>query len=151
MLPIPARVGGYPRSERSRNSPRATGSPRTHLAGRCTGWIICGSARATTCSRTPNARKKRRMRRQIRALPRRSAVLVQDETELLLFPPLLAAWSKRGEAARVWLSGRKARRVIFGAMNLRTGARLFVRRQKERSGHFQAFLAVVRSHWLKDM
>jgi hypothetical protein len=60
---------------------------------------------------------------------------------------LRAAWSKRGEVARVWLSGRNARRVIFGAMNLRTGARLFVPRQRGRSGDFQAFLAEVRSHY----
>jgi DDE superfamily endonuclease len=74
-------------------------------------------------------------------------VLAQDETDLLLFPPLRAAWSKRGEVARVWLSGRNARRVIFGAMNLRTGTRLFVPRAKGRSGDFQAFLAEVRSHY----
>ena len=104
-----------------------------------------GSGRATTWSRTPSARKKRRIRRQIRALPRRSVVLAQDETDLLLFPPLRAAWSKRGEVARVWLSGRNARRVIFGAMNLRTGTRLFVPRERGRSGDFRAFAAEVRS------
>jgi len=74
-------------------------------------------------------------------------VLAEDETDLLLFPPLRAAWSKRGEAARVWLSGRNARRTIFGAMNLRTGTRLFLPRQKGRSGDFQAFLAGLRWHY----
>lgn len=74
-------------------------------------------------------------------------VLAQDETDLLLFPPLRAAWSKRGEVAKVWLSGRNARRVIFGAMNLRTGTRLFLPRLKGRSGDFQAFVKEVRSHY----
>lgn len=74
-------------------------------------------------------------------------VLAQDETDLLLFPPLRSAWSKRGEVARVWLSGRNARRVIFGAMNLRTGTRLFVPREKGRSGDFQAFIEEVRWHY----
>jgi hypothetical protein len=74
-------------------------------------------------------------------------VLAQDETDLLLFPPLRAAWSKRGEVAKVWLSGRNARRVIFGVMNLRTGTRLFLPREKGRSGDFQAFLGEVRSHY----
>jgi len=74
-------------------------------------------------------------------------VLAQDETDLLLFPPLRAAWSRRGEPARVWLSGRNARRVIFGAMNLRTGARLFLPRLKGRSGDFRAFLSEVRSRY----
>jgi hypothetical protein len=102
---------------------------------------------ATLClGPRPGARKKkRRIRRQIRALPRRSVVLAQDETDLLLFPPLRAGWSRRGEVVRVWLSGRNARRVIFGAMNLQTGARLFLPREKGRSGDFQAFLGEVRS------
>lgn len=37
--------------------------------------------------------------------------------------------------------------MIFGAMNLRTGTRLFVPRAKGRSGDFQAFLDEVRSHY----
>ena len=77
-------------------------------------------------------------------MPRRSAVLAQDETDLLLFPPLRAGWSRRGEVARVWLSGRNARRVVFGAMNLRTGTWLFVPRERGRSADFQAFLEEVR-------
>jgi hypothetical protein len=72
-------------------------------------------------------------------------VLAQDETDLLLFPPLRAGWSKRGEAARVRLGGRNARRVVFGAMNVRTGTRLFVPREKGRSADFQAFVSEVRS------
>jgi hypothetical protein len=75
-------------------------------------------------------------------------VLAQDETDLLLFPPLRAAWSRRGERAQVRLSGRNARRVIFGAMNMKTGARVFVPREKGRSADFQAFLGAVRaSYW----
>jgi hypothetical protein len=73
--------------------------------------------------------------------------LAQDETDLLLFPPLRAVWSRRGEVARVWLSGRNARRTIFGAMNLRSGVRLFLPREKGRSGDFQAFLEEVRWHY----
>jgi DDE superfamily endonuclease len=72
-------------------------------------------------------------------------VLAGDEADLLLFPPLRAGWSKRGEAARVWLSGRNARRVIFGAMNLRTGVRVLLPREKGRSGDYRAFLGEVRS------
>ncbi len=74
-------------------------------------------------------------------------VLAQDETDLLLFPPLRAAWSRRGEAARVWLSGRNARRVIFGALNLRTGTRLLVPREKGRGDDFCVFLQAARSHY----
>src|SRR3954468_10190222 len=141
------RLGRCRCSKKSWRSPRNCGCPRPPFAGRCTGWITWGSARGTTWSPTPSARKKRWVRRHIRALPRRSVVLAQDETDLLLFPPLRAAWSKRGEVARVWLSGRNARRVIFGAMNLRTGTRLLVPRQRGRSGDFQEFLAEIRWHY----
>jgi hypothetical protein len=89
-------------------------------------------------------RKKRRIRCQIRALSKRSVVLAEDETDLLLFPPLRASWSPRGQPAEVVLSGRNAKRVIFGAMNLRTGSRLLLSRPKGRSEDFQAFLAMVR-------
>lgn len=65
----------------------------------------------------------------------------------MLFPPLRAAWSKRGEVVKVWLSGRNARRVIFGAINLRTGTRLLLPREKGRGGDFRAFLGEVRSRY----
>jgi hypothetical protein len=74
-------------------------------------------------------------------------VLAQDETDRLLFPPWRAPWSRRGAVARVWLSGRHARRVLFGARDLRTGTRLLVPPAKGRSGDFQAYLAEVRSHY----
>src|SRR3954452_18818107 len=141
------RLGRCPFSKRPWRSPRTCGCPRRPCGGRWTGWITSGSAHVTTWPQTFSARKKRRIRRQVRALPRRSVVLAEDETDLLLFPPLRAAWSKRGEAARGWLSGRNARRTIFGAMNLRTGTRLFLPRQKGRSGDFQAFLEGLQWHY----
>jgi DDE superfamily endonuclease len=78
-------------------------------------------------------------------LPQRSVVLAEDETDLLLFPPLRAAWALRGVPKRVRVCGRNARRTIFGALNLRTGHRLFLARERQRAVDFQAFLRVV--HW----
>jgi hypothetical protein len=75
-------------------------------------------------------------------LPARSVVLAEDETDLLLFPPLRAAWSPRGHPKEVLLSGRNGRRVVFGAMNLRTGHRLLLAREHQRAADFQAFLRV---------
>jgi DDE superfamily endonuclease len=80
-------------------------------------------------------------------LPERSVVLVEDETDLLLFPPLRAMWSPRGEPARVMLSGRNARRVVFGCMNLMTGHRVFLVREKQYAIDFQAFLREVRRRY----
>lgn len=64
-----------------------------------------------------------------------------------MFPPLRAGWSLRGEPAEVHISGWNARRVIFGAMNLRTGTRLMLPRPRGRAGDFQAFLKLVRQRY----
>jgi hypothetical protein len=77
-------------------------------------------------------------------MPKRSVILAEDETDLLLFPPLRAMWSPRGQAPQVMLTGRNARRVVFGAMNLVTGHRLFLLREKQYANDFQAFLREVR-------
>jgi hypothetical protein len=45
------------------------------------------------------------------------------------------------------LSGKNARRVVFGAMNLRTGRRLFLPREHQRAADFQAFLRVVHYYY----
>jgi hypothetical protein len=74
-------------------------------------------------------------------------LLVEDETDLLLFPPLRANWSRRSEPARVLISGWNARRVVFGAMNVRSGKRLFLARQHQRQHDFQAFLQLIRQHY----
>ena len=74
-------------------------------------------------------------------------VLAEDETDLLLFPPLRAAWFPRGQPLRVVLCGRNARRVVFGAMNLRTGHRLFLPRERQRAADFQAFLREVHYYY----
>lgn len=110
-------------------------------------WITCGSGLATYWLWIRSARKKRRIRRRIRSLPPHSVLLVEDETDVLLFPPLRANWSRRGEPARVLISGRNARRVVFGAMNLRTGQRLFLARQHQRQHDFQTFLELIHSHY----
>jgi hypothetical protein len=81
-----------------------------------------------------------RIRKRIRQLPPRSVVLAQDETDLLLFPPLRSCWSPVGQSREVLLCGRNARRVVFGAMNLRTGNRYLLARERQRAVDFQEFL-----------
>ena len=73
--------------------------------------------------------------------------LFEDETDLLLFPPLRAAWGRRGQPLVVPISGGNARRVVFGTLNIATGHRLFLARPRQRSEDFQAFLRVVRRHY----
>jgi hypothetical protein len=52
--------------------------------------------------------KKRQILRHIRGLPPRSVVLAEDETDLLLFPPLRSCWSPVGQPTEVVLCGRNA-------------------------------------------
>lgn len=95
----------------------------------------------------PQREKKRQIRRVLRRLPKRSVVLIEDETDLLLFPPLRAMWSPRGVPAQVMLSGWNAKRVVFGCMNLMTGHRLFLVRRRQQAQDFQAFLCLVRRQY----
>jgi len=74
-------------------------------------------------------------------------VLAEDETDLLLFPPLRSCWSPVGQPKEVVLSGRNARRVVFGAMNLRTGRRFFLARERQRAEDFQAFLRLLHDRY----
>src|SRR3954451_15426324 len=92
------------------------------------------------------ARKVRGTRRQVKGLEPRTALLFEDETDLLLFPPLRACWAKRGKAAEVPLSRPHARRGGFGAMHVGTGYRLLLARRRQRGEDFRAFLELVHTH-----
>ena len=93
------------------------------------------------------AAKMRRIGRYIKELGLRDQFLFEDETDLLLFPPLRACWARRGEDAEVPLCGANAKRVIFGALNPRTGTRLFLEREKPRKEDFQAFLGLIHERY----
>jgi transposase len=70
--------------------------------------------------------------------------LFEDESDVLLFPPLRAAWQRRGHRKEVMISGRNAKRVIFGVINIHTGHRLLLEREKQRADDFQTFLRLIR-------
>jgi len=67
-------------------------------------------------------------------------LLAEDETDLLLFPPLRAGWALRGRPREVRISGQNARRVVFGTLNLCTGRRWFLARAHRKAPDFQEFL-----------
>jgi transposase len=92
-------------------------------------------------------RKMRRIRERVQGLGPRTALLFEDETDLLLFPPLRSCWARRGRSAQVPLSGRNARRVVFGAIHVRTGHRLLLPRPRQRAEDFQAFLKFLHEHY----
>ncbi len=77
-------------------------------------------------------------------MPPGSVKLAEDETDLRLFPPLRAGWARRGEEAPVPISGRNAKGVLWGAINIDTGHRLFRSTKQGRGVDFEAFLDDIR-------
>src|SRR5439155_5482450 len=84
--------------------------------------------------------------RRLKGMPHEAVLLFEDETVLRWFPPLRCTWAFRGEQAVVPITGRNAKRVLFGALNPRTGHRLVFRRLRQRQEDFQAFLRYLRQH-----
>ena len=74
-------------------------------------------------------------------------MLAEDETDVRLFPPLRAAWARQGQQARVLLSGRNAKRVIFGALNVRTGHLVLLCRNNQFATDFHALLRELRRRY----
>jgi hypothetical protein len=74
-------------------------------------------------------------------------VRFEDETDLLLFPPLQGGWSPRGQALKVPISGHNARRTLFGTIHLHGGHRLLLAQKRQRAVEFQEFLEVIRWHY----
>jgi transposase len=63
-----------------------------------------------------------------------------DETTLREFPPLRAAWARRGQQQIVVISGRNARRVVHGALNVATGEFVSLIRERSRQDDCAAFI-----------
>jgi transposase len=71
------------------------------------------------------------------------SVWFADETALREFPPLRAAWARRGEQAEVTISGRNARRVLHGALNVTTGEVVRIVREHNRGLDSAALVAAL--------
>jgi hypothetical protein len=80
-------------------------------------------------------------------MPAGAVLLAQDETILRLFPVLRRAWSLRSEQAKVYTTGRNARRVLFATTNLRAGHQVVMRRTRMQQGDFHEFLRLVRQRY----
>ena len=88
------------------------------------------------------------MIRRLRAGWRAGDVLLcGDWTLLRLFPPLRAAWALQGTQATVPITGANAKRVLFGAIDLRTAHRIVLIRQSAGGADARAFLREVRRRY----
>jgi transposase len=74
-------------------------------------------------------------------------LLCVDWTLLRLFPPLRAAWSRKGEQAIVPVTGQNAKRVLFGAINLHTGHRVVLIRKQAGGAEARAFWEELRRRY----
>jgi len=75
-------------------------------------------------------------------------LLCCDWTLLRLFPPLRATWARKGTQATVPITGANAKRVLFGAIDLRTAHRVVLIRPRAGAADAQAFLCGL-DHWSK--
>jgi len=74
-------------------------------------------------------------------------VLFSDATILTETPPLRASWSPVGEQAEVPITGNRGKRVVFGALNPRTGAVWVDEADKWNQHTFQDHLRSIRRRW----
>lgn len=96
-------------------------------------------------AKSPRVRRRLRLiRKKVRDLPTDCAKLFEDETELLLFPPLRAGWFERGRPAKVPISGWNAKRTVFGTIDVESGRRTFVVRPGICAADFHATLYSIR-------
>lgn len=77
----------------------------------------------------------------------RAVLLMLDETIITETPPLYNAYGHIGEQVRVPITGNRAKRILHGAINVKSGdVELLITEEWVNETH-QAFLAMVRSHW----
>lgn len=99
------------------------------------------------CVRTPGPGLRRKKgvvaERAAEILTAGGSVWFGDETTLREFPPLRAAWARVGEQAEVVISGRNARRVVHGMVNVVTGELVQTIRPRGRGDDVAAAVAVL--------
>lgn len=70
-----------------------------------------------------------------------------DETIITETPPLYSCYGHIGEQVRVPITGNHARRILHGAINVRSGDVALLITEAWVNETHQTFLAMVRSHW----
>jgi transposase len=77
----------------------------------------------------------------------RTVVLMLDETIITATPPLYSCYGHVGEQVRVPITGNRSKRILHGAINIKTGdISLLITKEWTKPEH-QGFLSMIRSHW----
>jgi transposase len=74
-------------------------------------------------------------------------VLMLDETIITETPPLYYCYGHIGEQVRVPITGNRAKRILHGAINIRSGDVMLLITEEWTQETHQGFLSMVRSHW----
>ena len=70
-----------------------------------------------------------------------------DATIMTETPPLASCYGRRGQQVRIPMTGHRARRVLHGALNIRTGAIALLSTDPWDQDTHPYFLTMVRSQW----
>lgn len=70
-----------------------------------------------------------------------------DETIVTETPPLYSCYCRIGEQARVPITGNRAKRILHGALNIRSGDVVLLITEEWVQETHQAFLRMIRAHW----
>ena len=89
---------------------------------------------------------KRGLKRGLKGRPR-TVLLMLDETIITETPPLYSCYGHVGEQVRVPITGNRSKRILHGAINVKTGdISLLITKEWTKPEH-QGFLSMIRSHW----
>src|SRR3954454_2130229 len=128
---------------------RLTGSepPSRALARRSHAWSSAGNGPGMSWRDGRGlAPSKRGLKRGLTDRSR-TVILMLDETIVTETPPLYNCYGPIGEQVRVPISGEHAKRVLHGAINIRSGDLALLITEDWTQDTHEAFLRMVRAHW----
>jgi transposase len=74
-------------------------------------------------------------------------ILMLDEVIITETPPLYSCYGRCGQEVAVPITGNRAKRILHGAINIRTGEVLLLITEVWIEHTHQFFLQMIRSHW----
>jgi hypothetical protein len=74
-------------------------------------------------------------------------ILMSDATIITETPPLRAVYAPIGYQAIVPITGKRSKRVVFGALNIKSGRQILLITTHWEALTWQAFLGLIRSTW----
>src|SRR5918992_6357331 len=78
---------------------------------------------------------------------RRTVILMLDETIICETPPLYCYYGRIGEQVCVPITGNRAKRILHGTINVRSGEVVLLITEEGVQETHQYFLSMIRSHW----